>query len=279
MKARQIIEGLVSGAHKSPFQGVSVEFAQHREYVAGDDTRHIDWKLYGKTGKFYLKQYEQETNLVCNLVVDASQSMNYTSGGPSKLDYANQAAAALAYLVLHQQDMIGLATFEDAVRHLVPPSSQMAHLKQLLHILAVCKPANLRSKIGGVFDELAERFRRRSLVMVFSDCFDDVDGIVRGLKHLRHRRHEVVLFHVLDKAELEFPFQDMTRFRGLEDLPKVLVEPRALRKAYLEEFDRFQRELRNACRSANVDYILFRTDQPLDRALSGYLAERLTRSN
>ena len=163
--ARRLIEGAVSGGHRSPFQGVSVEFAEHREYTAGDDTRHIDWKVFGKTDKYYLKRYEQETNLVLNLIVDSSQSMNYAGGPTSKLLYASYIAASLAYLVLHQQDSVGVTFFEDKIRYLIPASGQASHLKQILHLLAVCQPANVKSRIGPVLHELAERLQRRSLVM------------------------------------------------------------------------------------------------------------------
>ena len=274
LQARLIIEGLVSGSHKSPYHGVSVEFAEHREYVPGDDIRHVDWKVYGKTDKFYLKRYEQETNLVCNLVLDTSQSMSYASGETTKLFYGAQAAAALAYLVLHQQDSAGMVLFEDKIRYLVQPSSQPSHLEQLLHLLAVCQPANLNSRIGVVLDELADRLKKRSLVILISDCFDDLESVLAGLEHLRYKRHEVVVFHVLDPAEIEFPFRDVTLFRGLERLPEVLADPRGLQKAYCEEFDRYRRELLVGCRSMNVEYQLLRTDQPLQFALSSYLASR-----
>jgi uncharacterized protein (DUF58 family) len=273
-KARRTIEGLISGAHRSPYQGVSVEFAEHREYVPGDDVRHIDWKLFGKTDKVYLKRYEQETNLICNLVIDASQSMSYTSGGPTKLFYASQLAASVAYLVIYHQDSVGMTFFEDKIRYFVPASGQPSHLKQLYHLLTVCQPANLPSKIGAVLDELAERYRKRSLVVVISDCFDDVDALAEGLKHLRYRRHEVVLFHVLDPAEIEFPFKDVTLFKGLERLPEVLADPRGLRKAYKEAFGAFLKRVYVTCRSAGVDYQLARTDQPLEQLLFNYLAGR-----
>jgi uncharacterized protein (DUF58 family) len=277
LMARQIIEGLVAGAHKSPYQGMSVEFAEHREYAPGDDIRHLDWKVYGKTDKFYLKQYEQETNLVCNLVLDCSESMRYASGETSKLFYGSQLTASLAYLVVHQQDSAGLVLFDDAVRHLLQPSSQPAHLKQILRLLAECTPSDVPSRIGAVLDELASRLTKRSVVIIASDCFEDVEGIVTGLKHLRYKRHEVVLFHLLDPAEIDFPFQSFTMFRGLERLPRALVEPRALRAAYQETFGAYLKQLMVACRSADVDYQRVRTDMPLDVVLSRYLAARLSR--
>ncbi len=277
VRARRIVEGFVSGSHKSPFQGVSVEFAEHRQYTAGDDTRHIDWKLYGKTDKYYLKRYEQETNLVCNLVIDTSESMKYGSGSKTKLDYTRELAAVLAYLILHQQDSVGAAFFEHKLRYLVPPSGQASHLNQILHLLAVCQPANVASKIGPVLDELAGRWSKRSLVFIMSDCFDDVEGLLSGLKHLKHRRHELVLVHVLDPAELDFPFKDVTLFKGLESLPEALVEPRAIRKAYREEFEKFRRGVEIGCRTADVDYQLVRTDEPIDRFLTRFLSTRASR--
>jgi uncharacterized protein (DUF58 family) len=278
LQARQIIEGFVSGAHKSPYQGISVEFAEHREYVPGDDVRHVDWKVFGKTDKYYLKQYEQETNLVCNLVLDISESMKYGSAGTSKLEYGARLAASLAYLVLHQQDSAGLVLFEDQVRQLVPASSQPSHLKQIMHLLATSEPSPNRSRVGAVLNEVAERFAKRSLVVVVSDCFDDLDQITEGLKHLRYKRHEVVVFQILDPTEIDFDFQDMTLFKGLEAYAEVLAEPRGLREAYLEEFGQFLKSLVVACRSCGVDYQLFRTDQPLSRVLPAYLASRLSRT-
>lgn len=274
IKARQIIEGLVAGSHKSPYQGMSVEFVEHREYVPGDDVRHIDWKVFGRTDKFYLKRYEQETNLIANLVLDVSESMRYASGATSKLLYASQMSAALAYLVLQQQDSVGLALFDREVRHLVQPSGHPSRLKQVLCLLAECTPRPEMGRIGDVLDELAERFHKRSLVIVASDCFDEIDRIAAGLKHLRHKRHEIVLFHILDPAEVDFPFLDLTRFRGLEQLPEIQVEPRALRLAYQESFQKYLRDLRIACRAAGVDYQRVRTDQPLDVVLARYLSVR-----
>lgn len=275
--ARRTVEGLVSGAHKSPLQGVSVEFAEHRQYAPGDDTRHIDWKLFGKTDKFFLKRYEQETNLVCTLLVDCSESMKYGSSGPTKLRRAAELAAVLAYMVLSQQDSVGAAFFEDRVRYFVPPSGQASHLNQILYLLAVCQPANVPSRIGEALHELAGRMKKRSLVFLISDAFDDVDQILDGLRHLRYKRHEVVVLHVLDPAELEFPFQDVSKFLGLESAPDLLVDPKSVRKAYVREFDAYRRELQVGCRSHDVDYQLARTDEPIDRFLYRYFATRAGR--
>lgn len=279
LRARLIVEGYVAGVHKSPYHGFSIEFAEHREYVPGDDLRHVDWKVFGKTDKFYLKQYEDETNLVCHLLLDTSESMCYQSAGAplSKLDYAKCVAASLAYLILQQQDSVGLATFDREVRALVRPSSHSAHLKQLLHVMEESVPER-KTAAGPIFHDLAERLKKRGIVVVLSDLFDNVAGIVAGLKHLRHRRHEVIVLHVLDPAELDFPFERTTLFKGLEQLPEVLTDPRALRKAYLAEFERFQAAVRAGCRSNRIDYVLLRTDQPLDLALSSYLASRMIRT-
>jgi uncharacterized protein (DUF58 family) len=274
LKARRTIEGLVSGPHRSPLQGVSVEFAEHREYVPGEDVRHLDWKLFGKTDRLFVKRYEQETNLVCNLVLDASQSMAYASGNISKLRYGAQVAACLAYLVVHRQDSVGVAFVDDEVTQFVPAASTPAQLTQLLHLLALVDPQPKPGRLAAALDDLAERFRKRSLVVVVSDCFDDPERVLTALRHLRHRRHEAALFHVLDPAELDFPFRDVTMFKGLEALPQVLADPRGLRAAYQEAFGDYRKKLEVECRTAGVDYVLARTDRPLDQFLFEYLAAR-----
>jgi uncharacterized protein (DUF58 family) len=275
LRARLIVEGYVSGLHRSPFHGFSIEFAEHREYAPGDDLRYLDWKVLGRTDKYYLKQFEEETNLVCYLLLDTSQSMQFRSDAAamSKLEYAKCAAAALAYLVLQQQDSVGLVTFDHEIRALVRPSSNASHIKQLLHVMEHSSPQR-KTSTGAIFHDLAERFKKRGIVLVFSDLFDDVDAMVAGLKHFRHRRHEVVLFHVLDPAEVDFPFQQTTLFQGLEQLPEVLVDPRALRKAYLAEFNGYVRRLKRACHMHQIDYVPVRTDQSLEVVLSSYLASR-----
>jgi uncharacterized protein (DUF58 family) len=275
LRAKLIVEGYVSGVHRSPYHGFSVEFAEHREYVPGDDVRYIDWKVFGKTDKYYLKQYEEETNLACYLLLDTSQSMGYR--GPhapmSKLEYAQCIAASLAYLVLQQQDSVGLATFDDQVRALVRPSSNPSHMKQLIHVMET-SPAARKTATGPIFNDLAERLKKRGIVVVLSDLFDQLAPLMAGLKHFRHRRHEVIVFHVLDPAEIDFPFQQTTMFKGLEQLPDVLAEPRSLRRAYLEQFNKFRHEVRQGCREQRIDYVPIRTDEPLDVALSAYLTSR-----
>ncbi len=278
LRARLIVEGYVSGVHRSPYHGFSIEFAEHREYAQGDDLRFVDWKVYGKTDKFYLKQYEEETNLVSYLLLDTSESMRYRSpeASLSKLEYAQCVAAALAYLVLQQQDSVGLVTFDREIRALVRASSNPSHLKQLLHVMETTV-AERKTNTGPIFHDLAERLKKRGVVVILSDLFDDVTSMLAGLKHFRHRRHEVILFHVLDPAELDFPFRQLTLFKGLEQLPDVLADPRALREAYLREFGNFVQTVKKGCRAQHIDYVQLRTDQSLEVALSSYLASRMNR--
>lgn len=276
LRARWIVEGYLSGLHRSPYHGFSIEFAEHREYAPGDDLRYVDWKVFGRTDKFYLKQFEEETNLICSLVLDTSESMAYRSpqAPMSKLDYARCAAAALAYLVLKQRDSVGLVTFDREVRSVVRPSSNPSHWDRLVRVMEDATPS-CKTSVGPIFRDLGERLRRRGMVVILSDLFDDVSAIVTGLKQLRHRHHEVIVFHVLDPAELTFPFDQSLRLRGLEGWPDVVVEPRAIRRAYQEQFGRYCRRLEQGCRAAQVDYLPMRTDRPLHWVLTGYLSSRM----
>lgn len=278
LRAARIVEGYVSGLHRSPYQGFSVEFAEHREYAPGDDLRYVDWKVFGKTDKVYLKQYEEETNLICYLVLDTSESMQYQGEAAplSKLAYAQCAAAALAHLVIRQQDSAGLVTFDEAVRQFVRPSSNATHLAQLVQVMEQTEPVR-KTRTGPIFHELAERFTRRGIVFILSDLFDDAQQMLAGLKHFRHRRHDVVVLHVLDPAELDFPFQHATMFQGMEELGNLLVEPAQLRKAYQTEINRFTEQVRGGCLAQGADYVQLRTNQPLGTVLSAYLAHRKRR--
>ena len=278
LRARSIVEGYVSGMHRSPYHGFSVEFAEHREYAPGDDLRYVDWKVFGRTDKYYLKQYEDETNLICYLLLDVSESMRYKSpqAALSKLEYSQCVAASLARLILQQQDAVGVATFDDRVETLVRPSSSASQLKNVLQAIDAADPRK-KTDTGPIFHDLAERLKKRGVVVVISDLFDDVSTMLAGLKHFRHRRHDVIIFHILDPAELDFPFRNPTMFVGLEEFPDVLTDPRALRRAYTDELERFLREVQTGCRSYQMDYHLLRTDQTLDVALSSCLAHRMDR--
>jgi len=278
LRATRIVEGYVSGLHRSPYQGFSVEFAEHREYAPGDDLRYVDWKVFGKTDKVYLKQYEEETNLICYLVLDTSESMRYQSesAAMSKLEYAQCAAASLAYLVVRQQDSVGLTTFDDEVRQLVRPAGSATHLNQLVHLMEQTEPVR-KTRTGPIFHELAERFTRRGIVFILSDLFDDTEQMLAGLKHFRHRRHDVVVLHTLDPAELDFPFQHATMFHGMEQSGDLLVEPAQLKRAYKQEIDKFAATVRAGCHAQRADYLQIRTDVPLDVVLSTYLAKRKRR--
>jgi len=278
LRARTIVEGYVAGLHRSPYHGFSNEFAEHREYAPGDDLRYVDWKVYGKTDRFYLKQFEVETNLILYLVLDASESMQYQGPGSpmSKFAYAQCAAAALAFLVLHQRDAVGLAMFDHEVRQLIRPSSSPTQLKQLLHVMEEATAAR-KTRTGPIFHDLAERLGRRGVVVILSDLFDDVDSMLAGLKHLRHRRHDVILLHILDPAEIDFPFQQVTMFKGLEALGEVITEPRSLQAAYQREIQAFLKRVRAGCRAQQIDYVTIRTDQPLDGVLTTFLSARKKR--
>ena len=275
LRARHVVEGFVSGLHRSPYRGFSVEFAEHREYVPGDDLRHLDWKLFGRTDKFYLKRYEDETNLICYLLLDVSESMQYRGDKAplSKLEYGQILAAALAWLVFHQNDAVGLATFAETVVSIVRPGTSASHLEEIVRILERSPPAH-KTQIGSVLHDLSARLRRRGVVVIISDLFDQVSHVLAGLKHLRHRRHDVVVLHLLDPAEIEFPFQQVVSFEGLEACGQTVVDTRALRRAYCDELNDFLQRIQVGCRAQQIDYRLVRTDEPLDVALSSILNDR-----
>ena len=272
LRARHIVEGYVAGLHRSPYRGFSTEFTEHREYAPGDDLRYVDWKVYGKRDKVYLKQYEDETNLSCYLVLDVSESMTYQ--GPaaalSKLAYAQCLAAALGWLVLQQHDAVGLATFDSQVRSLLRPGGTPSQLNELLIALEEVTPTS-KTAAGPIFHELAQRLTRRGVVVILSDCFDDVAAIAAGLKHFKYRRHDVTLLHVLDPAEIDFPFCGPLEFQGLEGMPGMETDTRGIRAAYCREFNAFRTSLERACRRERVNYFLLRTDQPPDVALTRIL--------
>jgi uncharacterized protein (DUF58 family) len=273
LEARQVVEGYLSGKHRSPRHGFAVEFAQHREYAPGDDIKHIDWKVYGRTERYHLKQYEQETNLVAWLFVDASESMAYGSGQRTKYDLACGAAAAMAYLVLNQTDSVGLATLAGTPRAFLRPSGQITQLREACRAMTD-GPYPGPAELGKVLNELAARTGRRGIAFVFSDLLDEVQDILAGLKHLRYQKHEVVLFHTLDAAELDFPFRHTTLFRGLEGLPEILTDPPGVRDSYLKALNNHIAEIETGCRAMEIDYVRLRTDVDLGHELAAYLQKR-----
>ncbi len=275
--ARQLVEGFLSGVHKSPYKGFSVEFAEHRQYYPGDEIRHIDWRAFGKTDRYYIKEYEEETNLRAHLVVDASGSMAYKGRHTSKFQFAQYIAASLAYLMLHQRDAVGLAAHDTTVHTLIPPKAHSKHLLRLLRALEFMQPGG-ETSLAPLWDRLALQIKQRGLVVILSDCFGEIRPMLRALQHFRHRRHEVLLFHILAPEEIEFPFKKWTQFRNLERSGhRLLVDPNQLRKAYRENFERFCKELRDAAGNARADYYLIRTDEPVERALGIYLTRRQQR--
>jgi uncharacterized protein (DUF58 family) len=274
LKARTIVEGLRVGDHKSPYRGFSVEFVQHREYVPGDDIRHIDWKSYGRSERYTIKQYEQETNYTGTLLLDASKSMLYGEGDSNKLEYAKLLAATIAYLVIHQRDSAALSVFDEGWRHQVPPSSQISHLQTILRTLENTDPRD-KTAIGPLLQEVAEKIRRRGLVFLISDCLDNVEGLLRGLENLRFQGHEVTVFHVLHEDELRFPFEGMTRFEGMEIAQHLLTRPHLIRHAYLRALKDYLEQLRVGCERLRCDYVLLDTSRPMGPALAEYLAARL----
>ena len=278
LRARLIVEGLMTGAHRSPYQGISVEFAQHRPYTPGDDIRHVDWKVLARADKVYLKQYQEETNLQLILVVDASESMGYGSidvdGGKwTKYDHATAIAASLSYLAVHQADSVGLAIFDQQMNRFFKGSNSPTQWKLVMNELQQVPRWN-KTSIGRVLDQIAEKVTHRSVIVLLSDCFDDVENIKKGFRHLRYKKHEVILMQIMDPQELEFPFEDVTRFKGLEELGDLITEPRSLRDGYLEQLNLFTEQLKKMCRGMNIDYQRFNTSEPLDVSLSQFLANR-----
>ncbi len=286
LRARLIVEGLMTGMHRSPYQGASVEFAQHRAYAFGDDIRRVDWKVLAKTDRVYLKQYIEETNLHLICVVDASESMGYgnvkseirspkseTDAVWTKFDHATAIAASLAYMAIQQQDSVGLAVFDRELKKFLKPSNSPGQWKTITQELTIV-PRVAKTGTGHVLDQLAEKLTHRSLIVVLSDFFDDLKGIAQGLRHLRYKKHEVMVFQILDPLEIEFPFEDVTLFKGLEEAGELLTEPRALREGYLEQLREFTEEMTKMCRGMRIDFTRMNSGDALDVTLSGFLATR-----
>jgi uncharacterized protein (DUF58 family) len=273
VQAGRTAGGVLSGLHKSTYQGSSVEFAQHREYAPGDDLRHIDWKAYGKSDRYYIKQFDDETNLRVYLVVDTSGSMAYGgSGRPDKLTYAAQLSACLAWLMLHQGDAVGLLTYGEKLRELIPPSPQPSHFWRIVSALNTV-PANGETDLVGALSYVAEMVSRRSLVIILSDCFHFDDRVAAIARQLHRRRHQVLMLNVLDPDESQFPFTDLTVFEDMESEVEVVADPQGMRRAYLEEFSAWQTELRSSLLEGDVKYHRVETDQALEPMLYAILSE------
>ncbi|MEE9554919.1 MAG: DUF58 domain-containing protein [candidate division Zixibacteria bacterium] len=273
LKARMVVEGFIVGLHRSPYHGFSVEFAEHRQYMPGDDFRHIDWKVYGKSDRFYIKQFEEETNLKAYILLDASRSMGYKSDGISKLEYGSYLAASLSYLMLKQQDAAGLLVYDENVRSYIPPRGARSHITPILKQLGETEPSN-KTDASVAFHELAERIKRRGLIIVISDLLDDPEKFLLGLKHFRHRQHEVIVFQILDPKERSFAYKGEARFRDMETGRELLTDPWQIRKNYVERLDEFLAQISRSCRDSRIDYHLLDTSVHFDKALFGYLAKR-----
>jgi len=272
--ARLLVEGDIIGQHKSPFKGASVEFVEHREYVAGDEIRHIDWRAYAKTGRYYIKEFEDETSLRCYLFVDCSGSMGYAGSTLSKFDYARQLAAALGYLLLAQRDAIGLVAFDTDVREECRPASSPGSFRLLTSALERCRPGG-ETSLANTLERIMPRVKRRSLIVLLSDCFDSLDSLMTALKRFRHARHEVLLIQVVAPEEEDFPFHNPTQFRNLEKSNhRQLVDPHRLRQIYLNQYRTFCEELTRRCGGLGIDLLKVTTAEPYQTALGGFLASR-----
>lgn len=272
--ARMVVEGFITGLHQSPYHGFSVEFSEYRQYMPGDSLRDLDWKVFAKTDRLYVKQYEEETNLKSHLLIDASASMAYRSGSIAKFQYASYVAATLAHLMLRQRDAVGLIAFDDQIRTYLPPRSVTSHLHALLTALQNTRPEGADTDLAAAFHDLAERIVWRGLVVVISDLFDDPDRLLTGLKHFRHRNHEVIVFHVLDPRERDLNFDRETRFVDLESGTQIATEPWHLAPAYRDHMEALIDRFRRECREALIDYVLLETSESFDTALFNYLAKR-----
>lgn len=273
IKARQAVEGFLTGLHQSPYRGFSVEFAEHRSYVSGDDPRHIDWKVYGRRERYYIKQYHEETNFVATLLLDASESMTFASGKISKLEYASTLAAAISYLVLRQNDAAAMGVYDEAAGAYLPPGTRMPFLSRLGDALEKIEPIRT-TDTAGALGQFSRQVSRKGVVVVISDFLDKPDSILEGLKALKFRGHDVIAMHVLDPAERTFPMRGHVRFEGIEVDLRVFVEPHRIRDAYLDALDAHLHAMRQGCSRSGIDYELVDTSEPIDELLLTYLARR-----
>ncbi len=275
--ARLVVEGFFSGLHKSPHKGFSIEFAQHRQYVQGDEIRRLDWKVFGKTDRYYVREFEEETNLRATILLDVSGSMSYQGEGVSKHHYATRLAASLAYLMLQQRDSVGLVTFDTRARTFLPQRSGVPHLKMMLNELGTTEPGG-ETELGTVFQAIAPRIHRRGLLIIISDCFGEVKDTIQALAQFRHSKHEILVFQIMDKDEVEFPFKQWTRFESAEQEDEFrMIDPAHFRAVYLENLRKFQKELTDGCNRHRIDFTTMTTDRPYADALAHYLTRRQRR--
>lgn len=274
IRARTVVEGMIEGQHKSPFKGFNVEFSEYRQYVPGDPLKDIDWKVYARTDKFYIKEHEEETNLSGYLVMDTSGSMSYKGAGAlSKIDYASTLAASLAYLMLKQQDSVGLVTFADGLRKMIRPRTGMAHLKAVCSELEATR-ASETTNIGESLDMVGQSMKKRGIFILFSDLMDNAEVIIKKLRQLKTRRHEIVLYHVLDRDEINFPFDDTTIFRDLEDRSEITTDAFTLREEYLKRVRTLLNTFKSALRKSGIDYLIADTSTPLEANLRSFFTRR-----
>lgn len=276
LRARTVVEGFLSGMHRSAYKGSSIEFAEHRPYFPGDDVRHVDWRAYAKSDRLYVKEFEEETNLRCYLLVDASASMSFGTAAMNKFEYASVVASAIAYIALRQRDSVGLVIFNERTLKYIPPRVNPFHFKTLVEALEGVRPYG-HTNLGNVIAELGERLKRRGLVILLSDLIEDDGSFKRALSFLRHRKHEIITFHVLDPAEIELPFDEPSIFKDMESQRVLPTDPVALRASYKRELEMFLARCREVCSQVYADYKLIRTDEPLDKSLTEYLSWRSRR--
>ena len=273
LRARLVVEGYIIGHHRSPYHGFSVEFAEHRSYGPGDEIKHIDWKLFGKTDRLYVKRYEEETNLRAHIILDTSKSMLYSSAEVSKLSYANSLAASLSYLMINQQDAVGIAKFSEKIDTFIPPKARPSHLNLILSQLDD-KDSGNDTQIGMVLHELADRIKKRGMVILISDLLDKPENIMKGLKHFRHQNQEVIVFHIQDRKESEFDFNTRTKFFDMETGEEIVTEPWHIRSNYNELISKLESNYKSNCRENLIDYVPLFTDQSLDIGITEYLIKR-----
>ena len=273
LKAKFIVEGFMTGLHKSPLHGFSVEFSEHRSYTPGDETKNIDWKLWSKTDKYYIKRFEEETNLLCHIFLDSSQSMSFSSNNVTKFEYAQMLAAALSYLIIKQRDSLGLHIFDSKIRQTIRPKSTKNHLNTILSVMDKIKIGH-KTNISEILHVGAEKIKKKGFIILLSDLFDSSQKIINSLKHLRYYKHEVLVFHILDKQEIELNYNEKIIFEDLENDNQIITEPRQIKKSYKKEMNERIEYFNTECSGMNISYNLFLTDQLLDLALYQFLNKR-----